>query len=97
MIITTILSRGTNENINNTEVDKIDVNYYALTTKVIEINREKDEVVCEDYNGNLWVFTGCEDWMKNDTASLLMCDNGTDIIYDDSIINMRYSAWDLSK
>lgn len=65
---------------------------YALTTKVVELDRENDVVVCEDFNGNLWEFYGCEDWQIDDVASLLMDDNGTSAIYDDEIVNARYNG-----
>ena len=65
---------------------------YALTTKVVELDRENDIVVCEDFNGNLWEFYGCEDWQIDDVASLLMDDNGTSTIYDDEIVNARYNG-----
>lgn len=65
---------------------------YALTTKVVELDRENDVVVCEDFNGNLWEFYGCEDWQIDDIASLLMDDNGTPTIYDDEIVSARYNG-----
>ena len=67
-------------------------NIYALTTKVVELDRENDIVVCEDFNGNLWEFYGCEDWQIDDVASLLMDDNGTSTIYDDEIVSARYNG-----
>lgn len=67
-------------------------NSYALTTKVVELNRENDVVVCENFNGNLWEFYGCEDWQLGDIASLLMDDNGTSTIYDDEIVSARYNG-----
>ena len=65
---------------------------YAMTTKVVELDRENDIVVCEDFNGNLWEFYGCEDWQIDDVASLLMNDNGTPTIYDDEIVSARYNG-----
>lgn len=65
---------------------------YALTTEVVELDRENDVVVCEGFNGNLWEFYGCEDWQIGDIASLLMNDNGTDTIYDDEIITAHYNG-----
>lgn len=72
-----------------------EVNRYALTTKVVEFDFDEDAVICEDCNGNLWAFYGIEDWDIGDCASLVMNDNGTEIIYDDIIENVRYSAWEL--
>lgn len=65
---------------------------YALTTKVVELDHENDVVVCEDFNGNLWEFYGCEDWQIDDIASLLMDGNGTPTIYDDEIMSARYNG-----
>lgn len=65
---------------------------YALTTKVVELDNENDIVMCEDFNGNLWEFYGCEDWQIDDIASLLMDDNGTPTIYDDEIVSARYNG-----
>lgn len=63
---------------------------YAKTAKIIEVNRITDTVTCEDYNGNLWEFTECEDWEVGDIAALLMNNNGTENIYDDTIVEVRY-------
>ena len=70
-------------------------NLYALTTVVIEVDRDNDTVTCEDYNGNLWEFYGAEDWVEGDCASLLMNSQGTQKIYDDTIEGAKYSAWTL--
>lgn len=65
---------------------------YALTTKVVELDRENDVVVCKDFNGNLWEFYGCEDWQLGDIASLLMNNHGTEQIFDDEIELARYNG-----
>lgn len=85
------------KNAKNDTVYLTNGDYYALTTKVVEIDREADIVTCEDYNGNLWKFYGVEDWEVNDCASLLMDSNGTKKIYDDVVKGARYSAWELEK
>ena len=71
--------------------------YYALTTCVVEVDRDNDIVTCEDSNGNLWEFYGCEDWQEGDCASLLMNSKGTPSIYDDAIEGAHYSAWTLTR
>lgn len=71
--------------------------YYALTTCVVEVDRDNDIVTCEDSNGNLWEFYGCEDWQEGDCASLLMNSKGTTSIKDDEIIGARYNSWELEK
>lgn len=72
-------------------------NLYALTAVVAEVDRNNDTVTCEDYNGNLWVFDGAEDWEVGDCASLLMNSNGTAKIRDDAVEGAKYSAWALGK
>ena len=72
-------------------------NYYALTTLVVEVNRENDTVTCVDNVGHTWQFYGTEDWQEGDCASLLMWDNGTDNVTDDEIHSARYSAWGLTQ
>jgi len=71
--------------------------YYALTTKVVAIDQEADIVTCEDCNGNLWQFSGVEDWEVGDCASLLMESHGTKKIEDDTIEDVRFSAWELTR
>ena len=70
---------------------------YALTTKVVKIDRENDLVTFEDCNGFLWQILGVEDWEVEDGASLLMDSNGTEEIFDDVIINARFNNWTITK
>ena len=66
--------------------------YYPLTTRVVEVDENADLVTCEDFNGNLWEFEGCEDWQKGDICSLLMDSNGTKKIFDDKIMLAQYGG-----
>lgn len=66
---------------------------YSLTTVVKYVDYGYDKVYCEDFNGEVWCFNGCEDWMEGNIASMVMYDNGTSIIYDDEIISIRYCGW----
>lgn len=75
---------------------KNNAKYYALTTCVVELDREKDVVIVKDSVGNRWEFYGVEDWQEGDCASLLICDNGTESIFDDEIHGVRYNAWTLT-
>ena len=43
----------------------------------------------EDFNGNIWIFEGIEDWFIGDICAMMMDNNGTDIIYDDIIISVQ--------
>ena len=80
------------------DVEQIAENsFYALTVKVIDVDYENDVVTCEDFNGNLWSFYGCEDWCEDDCAGLLMDSKGTDLIYDDEIISAKYCGWILER
>ena len=65
---------------------------YAMTTVVVELDENNDEVICIDFNGNEWVFEGVEDWMVGDIASMVMNDCGTPIIYDDENHQWEFPA-----
>lgn len=65
---------------------------YATTTVVVDCDKENDIVVCEDYNGERWEFSGVEDWQMNDVATLTMNTRGTEDIHDDEILSARYSG-----
>lgn len=65
---------------------------YPLPTVVTEIDRSIDKVTCTDYNGYEWSFYGCEDWQENDICTLLMDSRKTEKIYDDRIVQTRYSG-----
>ena len=49
--------------------------------------------VAVDFNGNEWGFEGIEDYNNGDYITMLMCDNGTPIIYDDVICATHYDGW----
>ena len=68
-------------------------NYYPETMIVSNLDYESDLVTLTDANENTWTFTGCEDWMIGDFADLIMDDMGTENIYDDEIISIRYSGF----
>ena len=68
---------------------------YPLTVEIVELDRDSDIVTGVDGAGNFWEFYGVEDWETGDFASLLMNDNGTQSIYDDTIEIIRYAGhWD---
>lgn len=66
---------------------------YAMTTVVVALDHEEDSVTCQDFNGNLWVFYGVEDWSVGDVATLIMWNAESDIIYDDEVLDAYYSGW----
>jgi hypothetical protein len=62
---------------------------YAQVLEVVEI--KDDLVYMIDWNGNEWIWEGAEDWNIGDFAAATMNTNGTEIIYDDIIVNLRYT------
>lgn len=67
-------------------------NLYPLQTTVTEINYSTDTVTVIDPSGNLWSFTGIEDWQVNDSCILIMDSNGTEDMTDDIILSETYSG-----
>lgn len=63
---------------------------YPAAGIVTEVNREADTVTFTDANGNAWSFSGTEDWMEGDTCAAIMDKRGTDTIYDDAVVAVRY-------
>ena len=68
---------------------------YANVAEVCMVDHDRDLVVCQDSVGHIWEFYGSEDWMVGDCAALVMDDNGTELVIDDTIVNVRYCAWGL--
>lgn len=66
---------------------------YPTTVIVRDFDYQYDLVICEDYNGNEWIFEGIEDWDIDDMISMIMDDMDTSIIEDDEIIMVRYSGY----
>ena len=73
--------------------EEIPNRYYALTAVICDLESVNDFVYCEDFNGNLWVFKGIEDWQEGDLASLLMDNNNTIDITDDIILSAHYGGY----
>lgn len=70
-----------------------ETNLYPASMIVTHVNYEEDTVTIEDFNGQCWVFYGAEDWIVNDICACIMNDMGTDVIYDDEIVETRYCGW----
>lgn len=66
---------------------------YPQTMTVVQVDIATDTVTCEDATGNLWQFKGVEDWQVNDIVSMIMNDNGTEEIFDDRIVKIRYNGF----
>ena len=65
---------------------------YPTAATVTEIDRTADIVTVEDAAGQLWSFATADDWQIGDLAALLMWDSGTESIYDDVILSVRYAG-----
>lgn len=66
---------------------------YPNTYIVVAVDQQEDVIVLEDFNGNVWVWEGAEDWFVGDVASALMDDQNTGSIYDDEILMLRYTGY----
>jgi hypothetical protein len=66
---------------------------YPKSGYVIEVDRENDTVTFVDSMGEAWTFSGAEDWAKGDGIVVIMDTMGTENIYDDEIIEVRYERW----
>lgn len=65
---------------------------YPAVSIVNEIDNDTDLVFCTDYNGNIWCFAGVEDWFYGDVVAMLVNDNGTEEIFDDKVVSVRYAG-----
>lgn len=75
------------QDINN----KVNHDYYPMTTVVREIDIKNDVVTVENSNGHLFEFMGVEDWQVGDICSLMLDNNGTESIFDDIILKAIYN------
>ena len=66
---------------------------YPMIATVVRVEYNHDTVVVEDDYGHQWAFIGCDDWCEGDVTALIMDDNGTELIYDDVIMDVRYAGW----
>ena len=75
--------------------DKHKTTRYANVAEVCMVDHDRDLVVCQDSVGHIWEFYGAEDWEPGDCTALVMDDNGTESVVDDTIVSARYCAWNL--
>lgn len=66
---------------------------YPMTAIVTELDSEDDIIYVTTATGNEFTFFGCEDYYIGDYVSLIMWDNGTSSVYDDEILEVRYSGF----
>ena len=89
-IIVTMLTLVTLIPLNVQAKAKSDI--YPMTTVVI--NYADGVLYCEDFNGNIWTIENEEeDWYIGDICAMVMNKNGTDIIYDDTIVTYKYDGF----
>lgn len=73
--------------------DEVLSNLRTATGFVVEVNVQSDSVLVETTDGFLWEFSGAEDWMDGDGATVLFDVNGTnDYIFDDAILRVTYNG-----
>lgn len=65
---------------------------YPQTAIVTEIDGNTVEVT--DGVGNSWLWEGAEDYQLGDCVSMIMDSHGTPVVFDDSILKMKYSCMD---
>ena len=88
LIITTLLTAAlTLGTFNNTTE-------YPTCGKIVSVNYETDVAVFEDFNGFRWGFYGVEDFLIGDIVAVIMNDNGTETIFDDQIVDIKYCGYE---
>ena len=65
-------------------------NPYPHAAVVVEVDDVGDCVHASDYNGEVWMFYGAEDWMIGDIAAMIIDDCGTPEVAGDKIVSVRY-------
>lgn len=70
------------------------VSLYANTFVITETRETDDLVILTDFtSGHQYSFKGIEDWERGDVVACIMSDNGTESIYDDQILTVKYEGW----
>lgn len=67
--------------------------FYSTLFRVEQI--EQNTATLIDCNGFLWLYDEPEDMEIDDYYTAVMDDNGTDEIFDDRIVSLRYERPDL--
>lgn len=66
---------------------------YPTCGVVTETDETTDTVTFTTDSGNMYVFYGVEDWLEGDKIAAIMDDKGTDQVYDDAVIDVRYMGF----
>ena len=69
-------------------------NVYPASGFVTDMNVPENTVTVTDATGHEWAFEGTEDWFIGDGVSMILSDNGTEIVTDDTILSVRYNGLD---
>lgn len=67
--------------------------FYSTLFRVVQI--ESNTATLVDCNGSSWLYDEPEDMEVDDFYTAVMDDNGTDEIFDDIIVSLRYERPDL--
>ena len=92
----TILSLIATLLINGVQKEQLkEVKIYSETAVVVDVNEKDNIITCLSFNGNEWQFEeeNGEEWIEGDIVAMTMCDNGTEEVKDDIIINTKYCGW----
>lgn len=60
---------------------------------VIGVDEENDLVTYQTQNGNIFCFTGIEDFFVGDLVATIMNDSGTPEVKDDIVVSARCVGW----
>ena len=60
---------------------------------IIDIDEECNLVTYQTQNGNIFCFTGIEDFFVGDLVATIMNDSGTPEVADDIVVSARYVGW----
>jgi len=66
---------------------------YPNTGIVIEVNAYEDFIRCVDAAGLEWIFPEADGWAEGDLVSLMMFDNFTDGVTDDTVMVAYYAGF----
>ncbi len=86
LIIVAIASTSCVKNNAQLSVD----NLYPHAAVVVEVDDVGDCVYASDYNDEIWMFYGAEDWMVGDIAAMIIDNCGTPEVAGDKIASVRY-------
>ncbi len=66
--------------------------WYPMSGVIVGVNEADDIVTFSNANGQKFSFYGSEDWSEGDTVAVIMNDNGTEYVDDDTVIMAYYQG-----